>query len=140
MEKVTYFENRELEETTERAASPYVRLMKGGTESANPSWCQGWLYELRLSFEGCGVSVATETAEGSQVARSAVLHISEGHILIVSVHRTYPLYSFCFQFHCHPRVCTWHHKSPAAHVERHDAVCVEDKLGAKIKLHKIGNN
>jgi len=30
---MTNFENRELEETTERAASPYVRLMTGGTDS-----------------------------------------------------------------------------------------------------------
>jgi len=95
---MTHFENSELEETTERAASPYVRLMKGGTESVNPSWCQGWLDELRQRSEGCSVPVVTETAEGSQVVRSAVLHISEGHILIQSVHRTYPLYLFCLQF------------------------------------------
>ena len=121
--KITYFENRELKETTEPAASPYVRLMKGGTESVNPCWSQGWLDEMRQSFEGCSMPVATETAEGSQVARNALLHISECHILIESVHKTYPLYLFCFQFLYHPRVCTWRHKSPAAHADRHDAFC-----------------
>lgn len=127
--KVTYFENREPEETAERAAAPYVRLKKGGTESVNPPW----LDELRQRVEGCSLPVATETAEGSQVARSAVLHISEGHILIDSAHRTYPLYLFCFRFLYHPRVCTWRHKSSAARADRHDAVCNEAKLGAKIK-------
>jgi hypothetical protein len=53
----------------------------------------------------------TQNAEGSQVARSAVLHIAEGHILIDSVHRTFPLYLFCFQF------LKWRHKSPAAHAD-----------------------
>jgi hypothetical protein len=88
---MAYFENRELKETTKQAASPYFRLMKGGTESVNPScWMNCG------SFEGCSVPVATETAERRQVARSAVLHISEGHILIEFVHRTYPLYLFFF--------------------------------------------
>jgi hypothetical protein len=126
---MTYFVNGKLEETTELAASPYVRLMKGGTGSVYPCWYQGSLDELRQSFETCSMPVATETAEGRQTARGALLHISECHILIESVHKTSPLYLFCFQFLYHPRVCTWRQKSPAARADRRDAFCTVVKLG-----------
>jgi len=50
---MTNFENRELEETTERAASPYVRLMTGGTDSVpRPvGWTEAKFRGLQLA---CG--------------------------------------------------------------------------------------